>query len=141
MEQSTSLLIFFAAILVFAGLIFVLITMTKNAPRQLNVEQYRTKWMQIEQQLTRSNMDSLPLAILNADKLLDQALRERGISGNSMADRMKNFQKSWSNANAVWGAHKLRNRIAHDADVHVDYESARRALSSFKQALKDTGAI
>lgn len=58
-----------------------------------------------------------------------------------MADRMKQYQKSWSNANAVWSAHKLRNRIAHDTDVQVGYDDTRRALGAFKQALKDVGAI
>jgi hypothetical protein len=67
------------------------------------------------------------------------ALKERGVRGNTMGERMKN--SSWSNANAVWAAHKIRNKIAHEADVAVDYDTARRALASFKQGLKDVGAI
>jgi hypothetical protein len=73
--------------------------------------------------------------------LLDQALTDRGLSGTTMADRMKQMRGKWSNADAVWRAHKLRNRIAHEADVNVGYDDARRALAAFKQALKDVGAI
>jgi hypothetical protein len=81
------------------------------------------------------------MTVLNADKLLDQALRERAIKGETMGERMKTLRDTWSNANAVWSAHKLRNQIAHEADVRVTYDDARRALAGFKQALKDVGAI
>jgi transposase len=56
-----------------------------------------------------------------------------------MGERMKN--STWSNADAVWQAHKLRNRIAHESDVTVSYDDARRALAGFKLGLKDLGAI
>jgi hypothetical protein len=113
--------------------------MTKGDRAQLNVDKYRSKWMVIEQKLTREDAASHHLCVINADKLLDMALKERGVRGNTMGERMKN--SSWSNANAVWAAHKIRNKIAHEADVAVDYDTARRALASFKQGLKDVGAI
>jgi transposase len=81
------------------------------------------------------------MTVLNADTLLDQALKDKGIAGTTMGERMKHMQQKWSNANNVWTAHKLRNQIAHEPDVKLSYDSARRALSSFKQALKDLGAI
>lgn len=141
MDQSTSLLFLFAAVLVMAGLLWVVITFTRRGPRQLNVEDYRCRWLEIEKQLSRDNNDSNHMAILNADKLLDKALRERNIPGQTMGDRMKQLQKTWSNANAVWGAHKLRNRLAHETDARATYDDTRRALAAFKQALKDVGAI
>ncbi len=141
MDQSVSIVFFFAAILVFAGILFAVIALTKKGPRQLDVEKYRSKWLAIERQLTRDNVGSYSLSVLEADKLLDQALKDRGISGETMGARLKQLQKTWSNANSVWSAHKLRNQIAHESEVKINYDSARRALSSFKQALKDVGAI
>lgn len=141
MDQTLSMILFFAAILVFGGLLFAVIALTKKGPKQLDVEKYRCKWLEIERQLKRDDTGSYSLSVLNADKLLGQALQDRSIAGNTMADRMKVLQKTWSNADAVWSAHKLRNRIAHDTDVRVDYDSARRALAAFKQALKDVGAV
>ena len=79
--------------------------------------------------------------MFDADKLLDQALRDRGLSGKTMAERMKQYQGKWSNGNGVWAAHKLRNRLAHETDVRIDYDRARQALIAFKQGLKDVGAI
>jgi transposase len=91
--------------------------------------------------LKRDEESSYHLCILNADKLLDQAMRERGIKGETMGERMKTIRTVWSNPNGVWTAHKLRNQVAHEPDVRIGYDDARRALSSFKQALKDVGAI
>lgn len=141
MDQTISIIFFFAAIFIFGGLLFAVIALARRGPRTLDVEKYRTRWMTIEQQLKRDEISSYSMCVLNADKLLDHALEERGIQGATMADRMKHMQTKWSNANNVWSAHKLRNRIAHDADVRVDYNGARQALGSFKQALKDIGAI
>ncbi len=136
-----TLLAFFIGILVVGILLIVVMTITKKGPAQLDVDKYRLKWLSIEQQLKKEDPHTCQMVVLNADKLLDQALRERGIKGQTMGERMKTLQGTWSNANAVWSAHKLRNQIAHESDVAVSYDDARRALAAFKQALKDVGAI
>lgn len=135
------LLPFLIGILVIGVLLAVVILVTKKGGVQLDVNKYRSKWLAIEQQLAKDNTASYQLCILNADKLLDQALRERGTKGETMGERMKTLQTTWSNANAVWGAHKMRNQVAHESDVQLSYDAVRRALAGFKQALKDVGAI
>lgn len=141
MDQSIAILLFFAAVLVFGGLLFTFIALAKRSPKGIDVEKYRCKWLEIEKQLQRDQPVTYQLCVLQADKLLDQAMQDRGVSGQKMADRMKLLQKTWSNANAVWSAHKLRNKIAHDTDAQVSYNDTRQALGAFKQALKDVGAI
>jgi len=139
--MDTPLLFFFAAILIVGVMLFAVITVTKKGGKQLDVDRYRMRWLKIEQQLKRDEPTSYHLTVLEADKLLDLALRERSVSGSTMGERMKAAKDTWSNANAVWSAHKLRNQIAHESDVQVQYDDARRALAGFKQALKDIGAI
>lgn len=139
--ENNSPLIFLIGILVIAALLVVVVMLTKKGAVQLDVNKYRLKWMAIEKQIDKNDLSRCSMAILNADKLLDQALREKGIKGQTMGERMKTIKDTWSNANAVWGAHKLRNQIAHESDHHVTYDDARRAISGFKQALKDVGAI
>ena len=141
MDQGVLIILFFATIFIFGGLLFVIISFTKGSARALDQDKFRSRWMRIESQLQRNNEASYTVVIMEADKLLDQALRERGLQGKTMADRMKQCQGKWTNGNGVWAAHKLRNKLAHEADVRVDYERSRQALVSFKQALKDIGAI
>jgi len=141
MDSSISVIFFLAAILIFGAILFAVVMLTKRGPKHLDVEKYRTRWMAIEQQLKRDEAMSYSMCVLNADTLLDQAMRDKGVPGATMGERLKQLQKSWSNANNVWTAHKLRNQIAHESNVRLDYDGTRRALASFKQALKDVGAI
>ena len=47
MNQSLSFVLFFAAVLIFAGLLFIVINLTKKGATQLNVEKYRSDWLRI----------------------------------------------------------------------------------------------
>ena len=64
-----------------------------------------------------------------------------GAPGKTMGDRLKRVGGKFSNLNAVWRAHKLRNAIAHETDLEVSYKQAFNAVQIYKQALKDLGAI
>lgn len=141
MDQTLSIIFFFSAILIFGGLLFAFISLTKNSPRTLDQNKFRSRWMAIESQLKRDDTHSYTVCILDADKLLDQALRDRGLAGKTMGERMKQCQGKWTNGNGVWAAHKLRNRLAHETDARVDYDRAKQALIAYKQGLKDVGAI
>jgi len=141
MDQTLSVIFFFSAILIFGGLLFVVISLAKNSPRVLDQDKYRSRWLSIETRLKHDDDNTFTVCILEADKLLDQALRDRGLAGKTMGERMKQCQGKWTNGNGVWAAHKLRNRIAHETDVAVDYARTKQALVAYKQGLKDLGAI
>ena len=141
MDQTLSVVLFIAAVLIFGGLLFIVISLAKNSPRTIDQDKDRSRWMSIETKLKRDDQNTHIVCVLDADKLLDQALRDRGLSGKTMAERMKQCQGKWTNGNGVWAAHKLRNRLAHETDVRIDYERARQALIAYKQGLKDMGAI
>lgn len=113
---------------------------TKRRPI-LDQARYQTHWLEIEHSVLRDQPGSWQLAIMNADKLLDQALRERRFGGKTMGERMKAAQSTWRNANHVWSAHKIRNQLAHETHAQVSYEVTLRALAAYKQGLKDLGAI
>lgn len=136
-----NVLFLFAAILIVAGLLLVMIIFTKGGEKRLNQDKFRSRWLSIESSLKKDQEASFSLSVINADKLVDQAMRDLGIKGQTMGDRLKNSGEKFSSKNSVWSAHKLRNQIAHETEVRVSYDSARRALATFKQALKDLGAI
>lgn len=135
-----AIIIVFAVVLVVGGAILAFMTL-RGGRTYLDTEKYRSRWLAIEQQIAQGDDNSYQIAILQADKLLDHALKERGFSGNTMGERMKSAGSVWTRANNVWTAHKIRNQIAHEADVKLSYDSTKRALAAFKQALKDVGAI
>lgn len=139
MDQSIVFL--FAAIIIVAAIMFALICVTKKVGKHIDVEKYRAKCLEIEHQLKPDEPSSYQLCVLNGDKLVDQALRDLGIKGQTMGERLKNSASMYSDRNGIWTAHKIRNVIAHETNAVVTYEQAKRALSCFRQALKDLGAI
>jgi len=136
--NATFFILIAALIIAIVGVLYL--TFARKSP-DLNRQKFQTKWLEIENSLVRSNPATFPLAIMNADKLVDQALKERRFRGDTMGERMKSAQTTWRNANHIWGAHKVRNQLAHEADFAVDYTTSARALAAYKQALKDLGAI
>lgn len=132
---------FIIAVLIVAALIFVAILLTGKRGYHFNKEAYQSRFLEIENKLRQDNPASYMTSIINADKLLDKAMIEVGISGKTMGDRLKRGGGRFSNLNAVWRAHKLRNTIAHESDIEISYKQAYNALAVYKQALKDLGAI
>lgn len=72
--------------------------------------------------------------VLEADKVIDSLLNELGYSG-SFSDKMKAAGPRIKNENAIWSAHKLRNRIAHESGVSVSQSEAKRAVAAFEKLL------
>lgn len=77
-------------------------------------------------------------AILDADKLLDYALKTKGFKG-SLGEKLKKHGACFSDLNGIWAAHKLRNRVAHELG-DVRKAEVKSALRSFKKGLEDLGA-
>lgn len=132
---------FIFAILIVAVLVFVAILLTGKRGYHFNVEAYQSRFLAIENKLKQDNPATFVTTIIEGDKLLDKAMVEMGVSGKTMGDRLKKAGGRFTNLNAVWRAHKLRNMIAHESDVEISYKQAFNALAVYKQALKDLGAI
>ena len=139
--MSGGVTILLVGIIIIAAILAAVVALTRQGGKVLNVEKYQARWLAIENSLDKSSIGTYQLAIFEADKLLDLALRERGFAGDTMGERMKSAREQWSNSNHVWGAHKVRNKPAHEANVRLSREIALRALAAYKQGLKDLGAI
>lgn len=108
-------------------------------PKNLNTSYFNERWHDLQRLL--GNKETWPLAIINADKLVDEALKKRRFKGKTMGERLVSAQRSLSSNDTVWYGHKLRNKL-----VHEDYKLTRKndvkdALLGFLQALKDLGAM
>ncbi len=116
--------------------IFFLIFLKKRpfvfAPKEL--QYIKSHWIRIIDMFHSHPRD----AILDADKLLDYALKTKGYEG-SLGEKLKRSGKLFSDINAVWSAHKVRNSIAHEM-VEIDETYLRAALQNYKKALNDLGA-
>ncbi len=114
---------------------FVFVKMRRRKGLSMESLQYiKSHWIRII-----DSFNSHPKnAILDLDKLLDYALGKHGFEG-SLGEKLKKAGPRFTDINAVWSAHKLRNRVAHELG-DIDKGHAKRALKQFKSALNDLGA-
>jgi hypothetical protein len=138
--MDSALLILLAVVLLVAVGLFAGLGALNKKRSGLDHAFYVSQWQKIEGFKTNGGA-GWQLAIFEADKLLDHAMKARGIPGQTMGDRLKNAKGSFMNLNAVWQAHKLRNRLAHEQNVPLNGVVVDQALRSLKAALKDLGAL
>lgn len=134
--------VFLIAVLIVGVIVLVTAFLTSKHTPKLDQEQYQIDFLTIQNSLQKESPSSYAMTIIKGDKLLDKALCEIGTPGRTMGDRLKKVGKErFSELNSVWHAHKLRNQIAHEPDFEPSYTQASHALETYKQALKDLGAI
>lgn len=130
-----------AAIAAGAVILLVIIASTtfRLRPRKLKTGDFQKKWQELQKFC--SNKETWPLAIINADKLLDDALKKRRYKGKTMGERLVSAQRSITDNDSVWYGHKLRNKLVHEDSVKLKKNNVKEALLGFRQALKDLGAL
>jgi hypothetical protein len=100
------------------------------------------RWEEIQRHLVSVKETEWKFALIEADKLVDDGLRKAGFLGDSFADRLERLQPGQlSNLDALWDAHRLRNRVAHDVNFFLRYTEAKHAIEAYGAALKELGAI
>jgi hypothetical protein len=108
-------------------------------PTNLDVRKFQHRWIEIEQLCAKN--DTWPLAIINADTLLDEVLKKRRCKGKTMGERLVAAQHDLSSNDTVWFGHKLRNKIVHEEMSRLYRKDVQAALRGFRDALKDLGAL
>lgn len=125
-----------------AGFLVVLVSvfaLTKRRRRPLNKTYFLEKWQ--EYQKLCASKETWPLAIINTDKLLDEALKKAGYRGRTMGERLVAAQRDLSDNDAVWFGHKLRNKLVHESDMRLREDDVKDGLKGIRQALRDLGAL
>lgn len=132
------LLAIVAGVLVLA-MIFVANKLTRRKPHKLNSAAFQQKWDEIQKLCADSA--TWPLAIINADKLVDDALKKQHYKGKTMGERMVAAQHEISDNDGLWFGHKMRNKLVHEEMKPLKKNEVVRILASFRQALRDLGAL
>jgi|GEM_PF-304508 hypothetical protein len=139
------------ALIFFAGVIYFVIEtgwFTLRVDRfrhiilqsDISKKQAQESWGRIQEYFYRGGDSDLKVAILEADKLLNDALREAGVMGIQLGDRLKKANAGQiPNLNELWQAHKLRNQIAHEPNFRLKRDLAEKALGIYEEALKNLG--
>ena len=73
--------------------------------------------------------------VLECDSVLSLALREAGVPGG-LGAQLRIAGARFANREALWRAHKLRNRIAHEPGTKVAEREADAAVKAFERGME-----
>jgi len=95
------------------------------------------KWTIIQKRIITDREEELKLAIIEADALLDDALKRMGYKGENMTEKLKQLDSGiLPNIEEVQETHQLRNDVVYDPDYHLSLETAKRAMDTYEKSLR-----
>jgi hypothetical protein len=113
---------------------------------QLYDEQFRTgpKNDRLADVITHSGSDNpndWKLAIIEADIILDEALKRAGYGGASLGERLRSISPTqMQTIDDAWEAHKVRNQIAHaSADFVLTKRMAEDTIKQYRRVFDELG--
>ena len=83
------------------------------------------------------------LAIIEADSILENLLRDMGFAGETLGDRLKSAtQENFPQLTQAWEVHTIRNRIAHEGlAFELSHHEAKRIIALYEQIFHAYGYI
>ncbi|MCR4328590.1 MAG: hypothetical protein NUV53_03685 [Patescibacteria group bacterium] len=137
-------------IALFVGFIYALIHAWKYRPKfrlskktnagamALRMVVFKERWEEVLKRMAIQTSDSMRLAILEADALVDSILKELGFEGDHMADRLaKITPESLLCIDRLWRAHRLRNELVHTPDYTIETEKAQQTIEDYESFMKE----
>jgi len=108
------------------------------APDRINKQ-----WERVLAHLESINVSDWRLSIMEADIMLDEAVKKMGLKGDTMGERLKNADRStFKNLGSAWEAHLIRNKIAHEgSQFDVPHDEARRIIRLYKEVFTELNFI
>lgn len=100
------------------------------------------QWKKILEGAFLNPPQSLSLAIIEADKLVDGVLERLGFSGEGIGEKMEKLKTGeFKSLENLWQAHKIRNNIVHMPNFTVSESEAKKTLEAYEKFLKEAGVI
>lgn len=106
----------------------------------LSREEVAARWVQLLATAKQGNMGA-KVAIMEADTLLDSALKSMSMPGLTLGERLRVACYKYPKLENVWWAHKLRNQLVHEASFNLSTRQALSALEEYERALKTLNVL
>ncbi len=120
-------------------LVVLLVFAFLKMPRRLKHKRFSGRWLELQSML--ADKTQWPEAIVQADLLLDEALRRKRLAGKSMGERLVSAQRLLTDNDGAWYGHKLRKQLELHPGLKLRKNQVKDALLGLRQALKDLGAL
>jgi hypothetical protein len=124
-------------VVILTGIVFLVRWIRR--PKPLDKPYFQRKWRKLQKLC--GDKKTWPEAIIEADTLLDEALKKKRFSGKNMGERLVKAQRLLTDNDKVWFSHKLRAKLESEPKAKLQEKAVKDALVGTRQALKDLGAL
>lgn len=97
------------------------------------------KWEKVLTHINSNNPSDWKLAILECDIMLSDILEKMGYMQESIGEKLKSIEPSdFTNIEAAWEAHKIRNAIAHEgSEFMINEREAKRVIGLYELVFRE----
>jgi hypothetical protein len=100
------------------------------------------EWRKIKARLGAEIDSESKLAVIEADKLLNDILARMGFEGTDLSERLEKLTaETLPDIAELKEVHKIHNSIIHDPTYKLSLDEAKRALLIYEKALTDLHAL
>ncbi|MCF7835919.1 MAG: hypothetical protein K9M15_02240 [Candidatus Marinimicrobia bacterium] len=106
-------------------------------------EEREKRWDKIKKYIETNNSSDWKMAIMEADSLLDEMIKNIGYEGEGLGERLTKIKKVQLNSlDDAWEAHKVRNKIAHEGNRYeITKNKAEKTIELYENVFKELGYI
>jgi hypothetical protein len=99
------------------------------------------RFAELKTHLESENPNDWKLAIIEADIILEKALKDKGYAGPTIGDMLKSVApSSMQSLQDAWDAHLVRNKIAHSGeDFVLTHKIARETIVQYDRVFAELG--
>lgn len=132
-------------IVLFQKLVGIKVQMAKlalRAPEAASGGAGQSRWEEILRHVDSAKEAEWKFAIIEADKLLEDTLKQAGYPGDSMGERLLSIEKGQLlSLDGLWEAHKVRNKLVHDMNYFLRQAEARKVIQLYEDTLRELSAL
>jgi hypothetical protein len=101
------------------------------------------KWNYILTLIESPNESDWRMSIMEADTLLEESLKGKELTGNTVAELLEEARSSgYASIQNAWDAHLIRNKIAHEgSDYPLSQTEGRRVIKMFQNFFEELKII
>lgn len=95
-------------------------------------------WKRIQKMADSGIESNYKLALIEADDLLDNVLKNKGFSGETFEERIKQAGEiQVPDSERILQAHQTRNQAVYEPDYQLEVERLREILEVYKETIKN----
>ncbi len=101
-------------------------------------EELVERWGKIADKANRETVETVRIAIIEADAFVDFILKELGVPGEHFSDRLNNVNPdNIRSIGNLWRAHRVRNSLVHTPGYSISLPEAKTLFRFYEEFLKE----